>query len=98
MKFEEQFPDLKLEGWKIKVNPVNNNEIWHIYEEFTLCNEDAFNGTFKDIFYDNKTIMKHCLSKQRVKEAIDKVSKMEIDYVGGMTFSKTLLKELGIEK
>jgi len=62
MKFEEQFPNLK------------DKSYW-MYDSWTLEKEKITElGDGEDSLFYGKDIKKHCLDKQRVKEAIEEHS------------------------
>jgi len=93
MNFEEQFPELKYKTIQISFDVERHNgHKWRTDEHYTRG------------LVEEADIQKHCLSKQRVKEAIlfeleewrDDLSNWTKEEIP-IDFAKSLMKKLGLE-
>lgn len=89
MKFEEQFPSL---------NGIEENiQCKDISEDIATSMTNLVERTMKAT---EQSIMEHCLDKEKVKEAINKIENKCMAYghpIGYFDFSELLKKELGLE-
>lgn len=85
-EFDEQFPEL--------VNRIAKIELRDVYEVAKIfVNGEDF--TFSDL-YTEDDIQEHCLSKQRFKEAIQKMKERSENRWSDIQIEEFLIMELGL--